>query len=343
MGKARQLAAKLIGKDKGDLTASDLLRIKNKIKEKTGKTLSLKRLSKVAENKTDKTIDQSVIDKFKIKKLATKLIEKDKDDLTASDLIRIQNKIEKKTGSTLNFRKIAKLADKRTDKTIDQSVINEAKTQKKVGKSEDVADDAAEDVADEAAEDVADEAAEDVADEAASEVKPFPGADGKKVKGKDFRKYKPQSEEIREAKEAELAARLEKARAKPKKSQKVKDLSSEFSIGRQRRKGKLDKIGDAEPPKFEEYEQEVQDIRDNKGAAQDYAYSGKFKKLGATLGVKYGKKARKNRTKDRLASLRKGLKSERLGKTYEDAAESSATQQRRGRRAMKLFRGESTE
>ena len=335
MGKARQLAAKLIGKDKGDLTASDLLRIKNKIKEKTGKTLSLKRLSKVAENKTDKTIDQSVIDKFKIKKLATKLIEKDKDDLTASDLIRIQNKIEKKTGSTLNFRKIAKLADKRTDKTIDQSVINEAKTQKKEGKLEDVAD--------EAAEDVADEAAEDVADEAASEVKPFPGADGKKVKGKDFRKYKPQSEEIREAKEAELAARLEKARAKPKKSQKVKDLSSEFSIGRQRRKGKLDKIGDAEPPKFEEYEQEVQDIRDNKGAAQDYAYSGKFKKLGATLGVKYGKKARKNRTKDRLASLRKGLKSERLGKTYEDAAESSATQQRRGRRAMKLFRGESTE
>ena len=319
MGKARNLAAKLIGKDKGKITASDLLKIKNKIKEKTGSKLNLKQLSKVAENRTDKTVDETAINKFKTQKLATKLIKKDKGALKAADLIRIQNKIEKKKGSTLKLKGIARLAGERTNKTVDKSVINKAKTKKKLGKLK------------------------DIADEAESKVKPFPGADGEKVKGKDFRKYKPQSKQIREAAQADLDLRREKARAKPKKSEKVLKLSEEFSIGRQKRKDKLDKIGDAERPKFKDYEQAVQDIRDNKGAAKDYAYAGRFKKLGEKLGVKYGKKARENRTKDRLTSLRKGLKSETLGKTYEDAAESSAKQQRRGRRAMKLFRGESTE
>lgn len=319
MGKARKLAAKLIQKDKGKLTASDLLRIKNKIKKKKGKKLNLNQISEVSGNRTDKTVDKSVINKFKIQKLATKLIKKDKGSLRAADLIRIQNKIKKKKGSNLKFKDITKLAGERTDKTVDKSVINKAKTKKKVGELK------------------------GIAEEAASKVKPFPGADGKKVQGKDFRKYKPQSTEIRAAAKADLDLRLAKGKAKPKKSQKVKDLSSEFSTGRQNRKDRLDKIDDAKKPKFKDYKSAVQDIRDNKGAAQEYAYAGKFKKLGKELGVKYGKKARKDRTKDRLATLRKGLKSQALGTIYEDAAESSKEQQKRGRKAMELFRGKSTE
>tara|TARA_S200002703_G_scaffold69011_1_gene59859 strand:- start:174 stop:1133 length:960 start_codon:yes stop_codon:yes gene_type:complete len=319
MGKARKLAAKLIQKDKGKLTASDLLRIKNKIKKKKGKKLNLNQISEVAENRTDKTVNESAINKFKTQKLATKLIKKDKGKLRAADLLRIQKKLEKKKGSTLKLKKIANLAGERTDKTFNKSVVRKAKTKKKVAKLK------------------------GIAEEAESKVKPFPGADGEKVKGKDFRKYKPQSKEIREAAQADLELRLAKKSTKPKVSNKAKNIKSEFKEGRKERKEKLKEIGDAKAPSFEDYKKSVEKIREGKGAAKEYAYSGKFKKLGEKLGVEYGQEAREKRTKDRLATLRKGLKSKSLANTYSTAADDAEQQRKKGKKALELFRGDSNQ
>ena len=253
-----------------------------------------------------------------LRKLAAKLIRKDEGKVTASDLLRIQKKLKKKTGSTFKLKKIGKVAANRTDKTVDKSVIKKAKTKKKVAKLT------------------------GIAEEAGSKVEPFPGADGEKVKGKDFRKYKPQSKEIREAAKADLKLRLAES-TKPKVSKKAKNIKSEFKEGRRDRQKQLKKIGDAEAPSFKDYKKAVKDIRKGKGAAKEYAYSGKFEKLGKKLGVKYGKKAREKRTKDRLATLTKGLQSKSLGKTYSTAADDAEQQRKKGKKAIELFRGDSNQ
>jgi hypothetical protein len=69
MGKnLRKLAAKLLKKDEGKVTAADLLRIQNKIKRKKGSKLKLGQIADVAANKTDKTVNKSTIRKARRKK-----------------------------------------------------------------------------------------------------------------------------------------------------------------------------------------------------------------------------------------------------------------------------------
>jgi len=176
--------------------------------------------------------------------------------------------------------------------------------------------------------------------EAESKIEDFPGADGGKLKGKDFKGYKTQSKKIREAAEADLALRLAK-KTEPKTLEKAENLKSKFEGGRAKREKQLAKISDAKRPEFKDYKQAVKDIRKGGGAAKEYAYSGKFENLGAKLGVKYGEQKREKRTERRFASLREGLKNEKLGKAYSTASDTAKTQRKKGRKAMKLFRGES--
>lgn len=198
-------------------------------------------------------------------------------------------------------------------------------------------------------------------EEAESKIKDFPGADGGKLKGKDFKKYKTQSKKIRDAAQAALDLRIAEGKTKPKvlgkaakeqeaflgdPSKKPKNLT-----GRAKRQYKLDQIGKAKKPDFEKFEKRIgkirkgEKIKDSKGELRNYSYSGKFEKLGEELGVKYGNVARKNRTADRFANLKaklsEGLKIGELSKTYKTASDTAKTQREKGRKAMKLFRGES--
>jgi len=166
---------------------------------------------------------------------------------------------------------------------------------------------------------------EQKAEETAADVKPFPATPGETKSGKAFRKYKTQGGKIRKAAEAALDAALaDKERFKPKKIGKATKIKEKFEIGRGERGKKIGKI-EAKikdtKPKFKDYKQAVKDIRGGGGAAKEYAYSGKFEKLGKKLGVKYGEKAREERTKERFQRLSTGLKS-----TYETPA---VTRQRR--------------
>ena len=175
--------------------------------------------------------------------------------------------------------------------------------------------------------------------EAESKIEDFPGADGGKLKGKDFKGYKTQSKKIREAAEADLALRLSK-KTEPKTLEKAENLKSKFEGGRAKREKQLAKISDAKRPEFKDYKQAVKDIRKGGGAAKEYAYSGKFEKLGKELGVKYGEKAREERTESRLADLKKNIET-KFKKTYKTAADDAESRRKKGRKAMKLFRGES--
>ena len=162
----------------------------------------------------------------------------------------------------------------------------------------------------------------DTAAELAAEIKPFPGTPGQKISGKAFRKYDPQGKEILKASEAALEAALaDKERFKPKKIGKATKIKEKFEIERGEREKKIGKIEakvKGTEPKFKDYKQNIKDIREGKSP---YSYSGKFEKLGTELGVGYGKKARKERTKERFQRLSTGLKS-----TYETPA---VTRQRR--------------
>ena len=152
----------------------------------------------------------------KPRKLAAKLIRKDKDKLLARDLLKIQRQIENRTGSKLKLGQIADVAEKRTDKTIGKPLIRKARQKRRVDKRVDRAESALE--------------------KAESKVKKIPsGADGR---DKPFSKYKPQGEKIEAAAEAKLD--LKKAKGfEPKTLEGSKKILNDFKAGREERKGKI--------------------------------------------------------------------------------------------------------
>jgi hypothetical protein len=174
--------------------------------------------------------------------------------------------------------------------------------------------------------------------------------------GKDFKKYKTQRGKILRAAKADLANKRNRD-FKPEVIGKAADLREAFLgdpskkkeklKGRAKRQYKLDKIGKAKKPKFKDFKERIEKIREGKkiedstGTKRSYAYSGKFKELGEKLGIEYGSEDRKKRTKDRFAKLSKGLGIGKLTGTYKTASDTAKTQREKGREAMKLFRGES--
>ena len=175
----------------------------------------------------------------------------------------------------------------------------------------------------------------------------------KGTSGKDFRKYKTQRGKIREAAEKDLENRMKQS-FKPEVLGEAATLKEKFLgdptkprkklTGRAKREDRIQQVkerqidlGIRRKPKFEEYEERVEEIRKGKGAAKEYAYSGRFDKLGKRLGVKYGEKAREKRTESRLTDLRKNIGAGPK-KTYKTAADNAESQRKKGRKAMESFK-----
>ena len=217
----------------------------------------------------------------KPRKLAAKLIRKDKDKLLARDLLKIQRQIQNRTGSKLKLGQIADVAKNRTDKTIGKNLIRKARQNKRVDR------------------------AESALKEAESKVKKIPsGADGR---DKPFSKYKPQGEKI----EAHADAKLDLKKAEgsePKTLKGTGKILKDFRAGRRDRRKEIRGLEKkVERPDFEKYEQEIEKIRKGKGKAAKFAYSTRFKNLGKEFGIEYGDDARRERTKSRLRGLKLGL------------------------------------
>ena len=158
------------------------------------------------------------------------------------------------------------------------------------------------------------------------------------VSGKDIKKYKTQGGKIRRAAEADLARRLGQS-FDPEKIKKAKKIKSAFKKDRQDRKNRLDKIEKkVSRPKFKDYKDTVKDIRKGKGPAKEFGYAGKFQRMGKSLGIKYGKGAREDRSADRLANLRRGINKPK--KVYQNAAESLKVQTKKGKQIIKRLQGE---
>lgn len=174
------------------------------------------------------------------------------------------------------------------------------------------------------------------ADKLAAKVDTFPGT-GKVLKSEKFRKYKPQSKEIREAADAALKAALkDKERFKPKKIKKATKIKDKFETGRAKREKRIGKIEakiEDKKPKFKDYRDEILRIRSGESDESKHAYFGKFQKLGAELGVGYGKTDRKRRTTERFQSLSTGLKS-----TYETPAVTRKRRRDLGNKAIQSLK-----
>lgn len=241
--------------------------------------------------------------KPKPRKLAAKLIRRDKDKLLAKDLLKIQKRIEKRTGSKLKLGQIADVAEKRTDKTIRKSLIQKARQNKKVDR------------------------AESALEEAESKIK-IPSAE--KGKNKPFEKYKPQGKEIRDAAEAKLDLRRAEG-FEPKTLKGSKKILKDFKAGRRDRRKEIKSIEKkVERPDFEEYQKNIRKIRKGKGKAAQFAYTTRFKKLGKEFGIKYGDEARRDRTKSRLKGLKLGLTG-----AYDTSAKSSKKRRKAGKDILK--------
>lgn len=234
-----------------------------------------------------------------LRKLAAKLLRKDEGKVTASDLLRIQNKIKSKKGSKLTLGKIADVAANRTDKTVNKSTIRKARRKKRL-----------------------DSLREDVS-EAESGINIPRAEDGR---DKPFKKYKPQGRKIRKLSKARLALKMEKASEGPKTLKGSKKIFKDFKKGRKDRIKKIEKIeGKVERPDFKEYRSNIRKIRKGEGEAATYAYTTRFKNLGKEFGIKYGDEARRKRTKSRLGDLKSGLTG-----TYETSAEASKKRREAG-------------
>ena len=243
----------------------------------------------------------------KPRKLAAKLIRKDKDRLLAKDLLKIQGKIENRTGTKLKLGQIADVAEKRTDKTIGKSLIRKARQRRRVDK------------------------AESALEEAESKVKKIPtGADGR---DKPFSKYKPQGKKIEAAAEAKLDLRRAKG-FEPKTLKGTGKILKDFKEGRKARKKKIKGIEKkVERPDFKEYKQNIRKIRKGEGEAAKFAYTTRFKNLGKEFGIKYGDEARRERTKSRLKGLKLGLTG-----AYDTSAQSSEKRRQAGKDILKSMR-----
>ena len=217
----------------------------------------------------------------KPRKLAAKLIRKDKDKLLARDLLKIQRQIQNRTGSKLKLGQIADVAKNRTDKTIGKNLIRKARQNKRVDR------------------------AESALKEAESKVKKIPsGADGR---DKPFSKYKPQPKKIEAAAEAKLDLKRAEG-SEPKTLKGTGKILKDFRAGRRDRRKEIRGLEKkVERPDFEKYEQEIEKIRKGKGKAAKFAYSTRFKNLGKEFGIEYGDDARRERTKSRLRGLKLGL------------------------------------
>lgn len=221
----------------------------------------------------------------KPRKLAAKLIRKDKDKLLARDLLKIQRQIENRTGSRLKLGQIADVAKNRTDKTIGKNLIRKARQKRRVDERVDRAESALE--------------------KAESKVKKIPsGADGR---DKPFSKYKPQPKKIEAAAEAKLDLKRAEG-SEPKTLKGTGKILKDFRAGRRDRRKEIRGLEKkVERPDFEKYEQEIEKIRKGKGKAAKFAYSTRFKNLGKEFGIEYGDDARRERTKSRLRGLKLGL------------------------------------
>lgn len=235
-----------------------------------------------------------------LRKLAAKLLRKDEDKVTASDLLRIQNKIKRKKGSKLKLGQIADVAANRTDKTVDKSTIRKARRKKKL-----------------------DPLRKDVS-KAESKVK-IPRAE--EGRDKPFEKYKPQGKKIEKLSEARLALKKEKVSEGPKTLKGSKKILKDFRKGRKDRRKEIRKIEKkVERPDFKEYKQNIRKIRKGEGKAATYAYTTRFKNLGKEFGIKYGDEARRKRTKSRLGDLKSGFTG-----TYETSAKASKKRRKAGK------------
>lgn len=243
----------------------------------------------------------------KLRKLAAKLLRKDEGKVTASDLLRIQDKIKRKKGSKLNLGKIADVAANKTDKTVDKSTIRKARRNKKL-----------------------DSLRKDVS-KAESKIE-IPRAEDSK--DKPFKKYKPQGKEIKKLSKARLALKKEKASEGPKTLKGSKKIFKDFKKGRKDRREEIKKIeGKVERPDFKEYKQDIKDIRKGEGKAATYAYTTRFKNLGKEFGIKYGDEARRKRTKSRLGDLKSGLTG-----TYETSAKASKNRREAGKAILESMK-----
>lgn len=242
-----------------------------------------------------------------LRKLAIKLLNKDKDKVTAPDLLRIQNKLKSKTGSKLKLGKIADLAANKTDKTVDKSTIGKARRKKKLNSLR-----------------------EDVA-EAESKVDIPRAEDGR---DKPFKKYKPQGKEIRDLSEARLALKKEKVSKGPKTLKGSKKILKDFKKGRKDRREEIKGIEKkVKRPDFEKYESNIDKIRKGEGKIATHAYTTRFKNLGKELGIKYGDRARRKRTKSRLKDLKSGLTG-----TYETSAKASKNRRKAGKAILESMK-----
>tara|TARA_S200002703_G_scaffold44111_1_gene38495 strand:+ start:39 stop:785 length:747 start_codon:yes stop_codon:yes gene_type:complete len=243
----------------------------------------------------------------KLRKLAAKLLRKDEGKVTASDLLRIQNKIKRKKGSKLKLGQIADVAANRTDKTVDKSTIRKARRNKKL------------------------DPLREAVSKAESKVE-IPRAEDSK--DKPFKKYKPQGKKIEKLSEARLALKKEKVSEGPKTLKGSKKILKDFREGRKDRRKEIRKIEKkVERPDFKEYKQNIKDIRKGEGEAATYAYTTRFKNLGKEFGIKYGDEARRKRTKSRLGDLKSGLTG-----TYETSAKASKKRRKAGKAILESMK-----
>jgi len=171
----------------------------------------------------------------------------------------------------------------------------------------------------------------------------------KGTSGKDFKKYEPQRGKIRKAAEKDLKNRMEEG-FKPKVLGEAADLKKEFLgdptkpreklTGRAKLKDRIQQVkerqkelGIRRKPKFEDYQQRVQDIRDSTGPDRIYSYSTRFGNLGRKLGVEYGTKERRERTKKRLSTIGSSLSS-----PYQTRQTINKDRREKGRKAMESFK-----
>ena len=120
---------------------------------------------------------------------------------------------------------------------------------------------------------------------------------------------------------------------------KAEKIKTAFKTDSKNRKERLSKIEKGvSKPNFKRYKKNVKQIREGKGPAKEFGYSGKFERLGKSLGIKYGAKARAERTDERITRLRKGIGKPK--KAYKTAAESFETQKKQGKNILKRFKGE---
>jgi hypothetical protein len=242
-----------------------------------------------------------------LRKLAAKLLKKDEGKVTASDLLRIQNKIKRKKGSKLTLGKIADVAANRTDKTVKKSTIRKARRKKKL------------------------DPLREAVSEAESKVE-IPRAEDSR--DKPFKKYKPQGKKIEKLSEARLALKMEKASEGPKTLKGTKKIFKDFKAGRKDRRKEIKKIeGKVERPDFKEYKRNIRKIRRGEGEAATYAYTTRFKNLGKEFGIKYGDEARRKRTKSRLGDLKSGLTG-----TYETSAKASKERRKAGKAILESMK-----